>query len=102
MGENVIHRRVWPAPACSAQGGAFAVLPQKLGAGEQGDEGLVPKSHVGWVGGRLKLYLGFQTTFCLVGWFKYLDDCLSVKKVCGIEYGQSLCCAAILAFLAAA
>jgi len=37
---------VRPAPACSAQGGTLAVLSQKLGAGEQGDEGLVPESHL--------------------------------------------------------
>ena len=52
MGENVIHRRVRPAPACSAQGGTLAVLSQKLGAGEQRDEGLVLESYrrnrIGW------------------------------------------------------
>ena len=45
VGEDVVYGGVRPAPAAAAQGGAFAVLAEQLGAGELGDKGLVPQAH---------------------------------------------------------
>ena len=45
VGEDVVYGGVRPAPAVAAQGGAFAVLAEQLGAGELGDKGLVPQAH---------------------------------------------------------
>ena len=45
VGEDVVDGGVRPAPTVAAQGGAFAVLAEQLGAGELGDKGLVPQAH---------------------------------------------------------
>jgi hypothetical protein len=45
VGEDVVYGSVRPAPAVAAQGGAFAVLTEQLGAGELGDKDLVPQAH---------------------------------------------------------
>jgi len=45
MGEDVVDGGVRPAPAVAAQGGAFTVLAEQLGAGELGNKGLMPQAH---------------------------------------------------------
>ena len=45
VGEDAVDGGVRPAPTVAAQGGAFAVLAEQLGAGELGDKGLVPQAH---------------------------------------------------------
>ena len=42
VGEDVVHGGVRPAPAVTAQGGAFSVLAEQLGTWELGDKGLMP------------------------------------------------------------
>ena len=45
VGEDVVDGGVRPAPTVAAQGGAFAVLAEQLGAGKLGNKGLVPQAH---------------------------------------------------------
>ena len=42
VGEDVVDGGVLPAPAVAAQGGAFSVLAEQLGAWELGNKGLMP------------------------------------------------------------
>ena len=84
MAENVVYRGMRPAPARAAQGGAFAVLAQKLGAGQAGDEGFVPESPIYCVACVLtSLKLCFQTAFFMEAVFCFIfsdDLCFKTQK----------------------